>query len=177
LKKCSKCGELKPFDNFYKAKGMRDGYRSDCKTCNLAAKVARNAADPEVNRRRVKRWQQENPDRYRARLDAYKQSGKKKISDRKSHLKRKFGLTQAEYDELLELQDGGCAICGELPGERVSLHVDHDHLTGEVRGIVCVRCNNALGLFREDPALLTEAAHYLVFHRRTRLVPLTGDPV
>jgi hypothetical protein len=177
LKKCGKCGELKPFEYFYKAKGMKDGYRSDCKACNLVAKAARHASHPQPGRLRAAQWNKENPERYRANQRAYVESGRKSVSDRKSHLKRKFGLTQAEYDELLELQDGGCAICGELPGERVSLRVDHDHLTGEVRGILCVRCHNALGLFREDPALLTEAAHYLVFHRRTRLVPLTGDPV
>jgi hypothetical protein len=177
LKKCSKCGELKSFEYFYKAKDMRDGYRNDCKACNLAAKADRHAANPQRVRSRASQWNRDNPERYRARLEAYKESGKKKLSDRRSHLERKFGLTQGEYDELLALQDGGCAICGELPGQLVSLHVDHDHVTGEVRGILCVRCNNALGLFREDPDLLTEAAHYLLFHRRTRLVPLTGDPV
>jgi hypothetical protein len=177
LKKCSKCGALKPLVDFYKATGTRDGHRNDCKVCNLAAKALRTARDPESNRARAREWQRQNPERYRATQQAYLESGKKKIADRKSHLKRKFGLTPDEFDELLELQDGGCAICGELPSERVSLHVDHDHVTGEVRGILCMRCNNALGLFREDPDLLTEAAHYLLFGRRTRLVPLTGDPV
>jgi len=158
-------------------KGMRDGHRNDCKACNLAAKAARNAASPEPNRLRVQRWRKENPKKYQARMNAYRESGKKSIADRKSHLKRKFGLTEAEYDELLADQGGGCAICGEPPADGVSLHVDHDHDTGAVRGLLCMRCNNALGLFREDAALLTEAAHYLLSGRRARLVPITGESV
>ena len=156
---------------------MKDGYRNDCKECFAAQSKARYLRNPTVAIERMRKWVEKNPERYRATQRAYAESGRKSVADRKSHLKRKFGLTQAEYDELLVLQDGGCAICGELPGERVSLHVDHDHATGEVRGILCMRCNNALGLFREDADPLTEAAHYLLFGRRTRLVPLTGDPV
>ncbi len=59
------------------------------------------------------------------------------------------------------MQGGGCAICGKRPG-KVSLHVDHDHETGEVRGLLCVGCNNALGQFRDDLELLARASDYLV---------------
>jgi len=158
-------------------KGMRDGHRNDCKVCNLAAKALRTARDPQSNRARAREWQRQNPERYRATQRAYLESGRKSIANRKSHLKRKFGLTEAEYDELLADQGGGCAICGEPPADGVSLHVDHDHDTGAVRGLLCMRCNNALGLFREDAALLTEAAHYLLSGRRARLVPITGESV
>ena len=62
---------------------------------------------------------------------------------------------------MLEAQGGGCFICGRPPREDISLHVDHDHFTGEIRGILCFCCNNALADFQEDPALLVKAASYL----------------
>ena len=70
---------------------------------------------------------------------------------REGHLRRKFGLTQAGYDALLEAQGGGCAVCGEKPTEGKSFHVDH--LGDDVRGILCVRCNNALGQIKESAEL------------------------
>jgi hypothetical protein len=72
---------------------------------------------------------------------------------------RKFGLTQAEYDVTLAAQGGGCAICGDEPAEGQSLHVDH--LGDQVRGILCVRCNNALGQLKERVDLAHRAADYL----------------
>lgn len=62
--------------------------------------------------------------------------------------------------ELLARQGGGCRICGKRPG-KISLHVDHDHETGEIRGLLCVGCNNALGQFHDDPALIQRAIEYL----------------
>src|SRR5262249_47723947 len=80
---------------------------------------------------------------------------------RASHLKRKFGITLADYEAMLVAQGGGCAICGDPEPEGRSLHVDHDHEDGQVRGLLCFRCNNALGDLREDVALLSRAASYL----------------
>lgn len=82
------------------------------------------------------------------------------------NLLRKFGITREEYDKLLKKQGGGCAICGEelgmmRAGKRLRLCVDHDHDTGEVRGILCTSCNNGLGRFKDDPELLLRAAEYL----------------
>jgi hypothetical protein len=90
-------------------------------------------------------------------------------------LKRKYGLTLEQYDEMLHTQDGVCAICGEpRPGER-TLHVDHDHETGVIRGLLCFRCNNALGDFREEYELFQRAADYL--DRDDELAALVRDRV
>lgn len=79
-----------------------------------------------------------------------------------NRLWRKFGMTLEEYDDLLVNQGGGCAICDKTPEENGKrLAVDHDHETGEIRGLLCSTCNHALGLMREDPDLLQEAADYL----------------
>lgn len=61
-----------------------------------------------------------------------------------------------------------CAICREKPGD-LPLHVDHDHATGAIRGLLCVRCNNALGLFKESHDLFAAAADYLERHDREEL--------
>lgn len=163
FKTCTKCGATKPLDDFYALKGMRDGHRNDCKSCNLAEKAALHRANPGPARRRATRWQQDNRDRYLARLKRWREEdpGKKKRMDRESHLKRKYGITQADYDRMLEAQGFGCGICGDVrPGGR-TFHVDHDHATGAVRGLLCVKCNQGLGLLRENPALLAMAIEYL----------------
>ncbi len=161
MKTCKVCGETKPLDEFYANKGGRDGRRPDCKVCNLATRRAKYLEDPGKYIERVQRWQRENPDRYKAKLREYAESGKKKISDRKSHLKRKYGLTVEQYDEMLEGQGGGCAICGRPPRDDIALHVDHDHETGVIRGLLCFTCNNALGDLNDDPERLYKAATYL----------------
>lgn len=83
---------------------------------------------------------------------------------RRANLK-KYGITEDQYGEMLREQDGRCAICREQPdgvGKTGKvLHVDHDHKTGAVRGLLCRDCNPALGAFRDSPELLRRAAEYL----------------
>ena len=165
MKKCSKCGELKPLSSYYRAGGnSRDGLRGDCIPCNLAAKAARHRENPEPARARTRRWREANLERVAANYQAFVASGGKRIADRKSHLKRKYGLTIEQYEAMLEAQGGGCFICGRPPPDDISLHVDHDHSTGAIRGILCFCCNNALADFQEDRRLLKKAALYLDLH-------------
>jgi hypothetical protein len=165
MKQCSKCGELKPFSSYYRAGGnSRGGLRGDCIPCNLAAKAARHRENPGPARERTRRWREANLERFAANQQAFVASGGKRLADRKSYLKRKYGLTIEEYDAMLAAQGGGCFICGRPPRDDISLHVDHDHSTGAVRGILCFCCNNALADFQEDPALLGKAVTYLAAH-------------
>jgi hypothetical protein len=161
LKRCKVCGEIRPISEFYRAPGTRDGHRSDCKPCNLAAKHSRYLADPQAAIDRVQRWREGNPEKYLAYQAAYRASGKKKASDRKSHLKRKFGLSLEEYDEMLVSQGGRCAICRRKP-RKISLHVDHDPESGRVRGLLCFSCNQALGSLQDDPDIVSSAVTYLI---------------
>ncbi len=86
-------------------------------------------------------------------------------AQRSGHLLRKYGISQADYDALLAAQGGGCALCGKTAAEQTRytefLHVDHDHVTGRVRGLLCDQHNLLLGRFNDDPALLRRAADYL----------------
>ena len=74
-------------------------------------------------------------------------------------LKRVYGLTEEQYDILLETQGGRCAICKTSPDKR-RLVVDYCHSSGRVRGLLCDACNLGLGKFRDDPKILQEAARY-----------------
>lgn len=77
------------------------------------------------------------------------------------HLQRAFGITPAEYDQILASQDGRCAICKNKPKKK-RLHVDHDHKTGQVRGLLCLWCNHRLlGGARESVDVLMAAVSYL----------------
>ncbi|MGI8809928.1 MAG: endonuclease VII domain-containing protein [Acidimicrobiales bacterium] len=124
----------------------------------------RHRLNPEPARKRTQEWRLANLERATANQQAFVASGGKRLADRKSYLKRKYGMTIEQYDAMLDAQGGGCCICGRPPREDISLHVDHDHSTGKVRGILCFCCNNALADFGEDPELLKKAASYVSWH-------------
>lgn len=145
---------------------MRDGYRNDCKACNLAEKQRRYLANPEVVKARVKRWQQQNSERLNAYWRKRRLEPEVKKAQRAGHLKRKFGLTLEQYDAMLAKQGGCCALC-RRPPRTIALHVDHDHATGAIRGLLCFQCNNALADLQEDPRLLAKAMTYLFAHDRS----------
>lgn len=101
------------------------------------------------------------------------------MNRRRIHLKRTYGTTIEELETLLLGQRDRCAICARpwlecKPSKKSRyekiflqyLHVDHDHKTGRVRGLLCNACNTAIGLFEEDIAVLASAAAYLRKHRR-----------
>jgi len=79
-------------------------------------------------------------------------------------IKAKYGVTAEDYDEIIALQGGGCAICG-VSASRKRLAVDHCHTTGKVRGVVCAKCNTGLGLFGDSPKRMLEAAKYLLKYK------------
>jgi hypothetical protein len=76
---------------------------------------------------------------------------------RQHHLWRRYGLTLEDVAELLRLQGGVCAVCLSRDPD----HVDHDHQTGRVRGLLCFSCNGGLGQFKDDAVILRRAAEYL----------------
>lgn len=132
-KRCSRCNETKSTDEFHRSKGDKDGLYGWCKACR---KDHRN--DPKV----------------RAQL---------RNNSRNGLLNRVYGINQEIYHSLLTTQSSGCAICHVHISEirREWLDVDHCHITGEVRGLLCDICNRAIGLFKDNPDTLRQAAAYL----------------
>jgi hypothetical protein len=97
----------------------------------------------------------------------------RKERERRRTLAR-YGLTPAEYDSLVKRQRNRCAVCGTTkvggpPTRNKYWHVDHDHVTGQVRGLLCSKCNTAIGLLQDDPEILAIAARYVAKHRQMEL--------
>lgn len=142
-KYCPACDTDKPIDEFTNNRSRPDGKASYCKLCTRQKlKERRQKPDyPEKQRFFFMQW--------------------------------KYGLTQQEFRKILALQEGKCAVCGtqssdvERPGftrsgkKNKGLVVDHDHNTGAIRGLLCDRCNRAIGLLRESAMVLAKAAAYV----------------
>lgn len=148
---CKVCGEYQDISNF-QPQGLQ------CRTCRSEKQRAYWASLPEdvkVQRRKNGEYQRR-----------YRELNKEKVQEdsRKRHLKRKFNLTVEEYDTMLEAQDGNCAICRKECETGYALAVDHNHANGRVRALLCKNCNTAIGLFKENTAVLQAAIDYLNFH-------------
>jgi hypothetical protein len=111
-------------------------------------------------RERDRRRYAENRERIIAQNKAY---GQRNIHKRKGYaLKSRYGITQDEWDARFAAQGFVCAICGSAdPNDHRTWHTDHDHNSGEVRGILCARCNHLLGHERDSQDILSKAIQYL----------------
>jgi len=147
-KKCSKCRLIKPIEDFYKDKRAMDGRSSQCKKCKdkMTAKWRSthlsNRAEYHKNYRELKR----------DRLNE---------TARRHHYLRRYGMTKEEALALTKLAGGKCQICGDRFSKENPAHIDHDHNTGIVRGVLCRCCNSGLGLFKDSPDVLKLAVEYL----------------
>lgn len=135
---CGRCRKIKSIDEFFKSKGAYNGLQGHCKDCI---------------REEQREWRAKN----RMRSRYYSQ---------RLRLREKYGVTYEFYEELLEKHSHKCAICGqpetrESNGVPILMAVDHDHRTGEIRGILCNNCNRALGLLKDDTEVLRKAIEYL----------------
>jgi hypothetical protein len=129
MKTCTKCHAAKDVGEFYKK-------QSRCKGC-MALATAAWAKTPEGLA-----WHRENQRAQRATPNG-------KAKRRARALKSTFGLIDGQYETMLAAQGGRCANPGcqtEVPGGKGAFHVDHDHVTGAVRGLLCNTCNVALGM-------------------------------
>jgi hypothetical protein len=97
---------------------------------------------------RSKAWYKNNPE-------------KRKKINRKAKLKKHYGLTLEEFDDLLKKQGGTCKTCWSPPEKGKDLFVDHDHSTGFVRGLLCHACNASIGLLKENRDTMREIICYL----------------
>ena len=177
MKKCSLCGKLLGFNDFYRDSSYaanRDGHRASCKECCAAKVRARRERTNVLQRKRRAESSEETKARLRETSRIRQQNATQRLDpvarvarNLRMNLK-KFGLSIEEYNARLEAQGGVCAICGDPPNGR-RLGVDHDHACcpnqgscGKcVRELLCMGCNTAIGLLREDPERAMAAARYL----------------
>jgi hypothetical protein len=144
--RCRKCKKIKSIGEFYRNRRRKSGLSARCGSCDLAAVLSWQAKNPKKARTSLKRayakWS--NKPEVRTRLVRYERA-------------RRYGLT---VDQLLAIENkacGKCAICKRA----LRLHIDHDHATGRVRGLLCSNCNLGIGLFGEDVQRMRQAIHYL----------------
>lgn len=83
---------------------------------------------------------------------------------RDARLQATYGITLEQYNAMLATQGGVCIICGREPAPKRPLVVDHNHLTGVVRGLLCEQCNTGIGLLGDDVLNLIKSAEYLLLH-------------
>lgn len=108
-----------------------------------------------------KKWVLEHKDSQRVKRRKYYASLPKEEKVRRgrnNNLKSSYGMTVEQYDRMYSMQDGRCVCCAVFC-ER--LHVDHDHQTGKIRGLLCQPCNTALGLVQDDILVLRAMIEYL----------------
>lgn len=119
---------------------------------------------------RATKWNKEHPERRSEISHRYNMTHKKfnkPETQRKHYLRSKYGISVEEYDAMLLAQEGKCAVCGKensgivRNGLPLRMYVDHDHVTKKVRGLLCEKCNAAIGLASESPEVLLKMHKYL----------------
>lgn len=142
---CTGCGLVKEITQFYIKKSSRKGYASQCKTCQ--EKYWETDDYKQKHSERAKQWYK-TPRGKRVWLNSY--------------YRRHFGITIEEYERLLSEQNSRCGICEtEKCATGKSFAVDHDHTTGRVRGLLCKKCNLALGFLEDDTSRMQRAINYM----------------
>lgn len=133
IRQCRVCRQKKSMEEFYFTSSGKHRARK-CKKCVAA---------------RTREWREENREKWAP-------------TARKRHLWQNYRMTEVGFNMVWVLQSGLCAICKDafLEGD-AKIHVDHDHATGQVRGLLCPTCNRGLGQFRDDPSLMRSAAEYV----------------
>ncbi len=132
-RECPGCKKFKPWSEFFKDRSSKTGHYVRCKDCVNIHKMLYHY--PDVGR--------------------------------KSRLKKSYGISPEEYDTLYNTQKGLCSICGEpettktRSGNIRRLAVDHNHITGQIRGLLCYTYNRAIGLFKDSISIVTSALEYL----------------
>jgi hypothetical protein len=112
-----------------------------------------------------KRYYREHKEKWIARSEKIKAlpPEEKLRRHRQYMLRHKYDMTPEQYDSLLASQGGNCAICGDPPkvGQNKRLHVDHDHATGKVRGLLCMHCNHSIERVEKIPGWAAKTEAYL----------------
>ena len=178
-KKCSRCKLELSSDKFLKDSGKQSGLTSHCRDCKKKQRLSEQGRKRSTNYYSSKRYKElkkkhnQKPE-IKKRIAEYAKTEKSlsagrahrsrpevkesiKIWAKRYSLKKQYGLTLEEHQSMVTAQKSCCKIC-HRPAK---LHVDHDHNTGKVRGLLCLSCNMALGLMKDNTEVLSNAIKYL----------------
>jgi|SRR5208282_2186452 len=194
-KVCTTCKQDLPLSAFGKNKRTKDGLHWSCKPCNVARSAdwqrrnkdkvaARNKRWVQSNRAQMndiqRDWRKRNPEKMAAIVERSRESRNKaraaygvrnpekvKSWQRTNQLRTLYGLTVEQYESMLATQSGLCAICGsEKPDKRNRrMFVDHSHVSGKVRALLCAVCNFRVGFIESTPTWVDAVESYLAQYK------------
>ncbi len=142
---CPRCKRRKLLTKFNRNKNYKNGYSSWCRDCNKKACKLYYINNRERLLEKCREWNRKNKE-------------KKHFQS----IKRQYGVSMGRYKKIFNAQKGKCALCGKSQVACTRrLHIDHNHKTGEIRGLLCHGCNTGLGSFNDDISLLKKAISYL----------------
>lgn len=175
---CPKCKETMETDKFYVARSSKDGFTVWCIECHKKASVGWYAnnrekaiesqrkwalSNPEKIREMRKRYYAENKEKEKSNMKRWYRLNKRKkdADDNRRFLKLYYKMSVEDYEKRYKDQNGCCAICrgNNLNGRRLS--VDHNHVTGYIRGLLCGNCNLGIGNFKDNVEFFKIAIDYL----------------
>ena len=150
-KVCSKCKQEKNINKFYKKKINKDGLTYECNECHKKYyKTYYLKNKEEINIKRKPYFIEY------AKLN----KNKKRKYNKNYHLKRRYGISAIQFEELLKKQNYKCSIC-KTNLNNIKQCVDHCHTTEQIRGILCDNCNVGLGKFKDNEAIMLNALQYI----------------
>lgn len=156
MKICIRCQSVLPPCAFYLDPRTPDGLRGTCKKCRHSQELLRIEKNPQKEADYQRRYREVN--REKRRLQNQKWAAKNKGRRKDLLLRWNYGITLERFSEMMLEQSGRCRICR---GRMKTPNIDHCHKTGKVRGLLCGRCNTALGGFQDSTKLLRAAICYL----------------
>ncbi len=187
---CTKCRQKLSGGEFYKDQTKKGGLSSHCRKCARLCKKLYREKNRTKLAQREKEYRKKNPAKVAQRQkEAYKKNREKiqrrhkeyyrenrdkilrkqKLTHNTEHgrkasrrlwIKRSYGLTLEAHQQIYLNQNGCCLICDD-PISYSKIHTDHNHDTGEVRGLLCCHCNRMLGAAKDNPVILRRAIKYL----------------
>lgn len=163
-KQCTVCKQIKSIDKFSKDKSKLDGYNYRCKECVRQYYQSLNyQPDPKLTEKECTVCKQvksiDKFSKHKSTSDGY-QCWCKECAF-KSKLKRRYDLSRDQMKQMFVSQNGRCAICLQPFKSRNDIHIDHDHVTGKTRQLLCPQCNTGIGFFKDDIGVLKNAIDYL----------------
>jgi hypothetical protein len=180
---CNKCNVEKSLDDFHKNKNLKEGRCYTCKPCALSLVKAWSLTEKGKEKAKAAKKKYSSTEHGKAKNKAYNKLPKTrekarkrrsfvrslpggKFPEFKNRIFREYGLSVRDWAKMYLEQNSRCAACGDFLLFDKSTHIDHDHVSGKVRGLLCHVCNLAIGLAKDSPEKLRGMADYLERHKK-----------